>query len=56
VLTNAAIAGKSDSLQGLKENVLVGHLIPAGTGIRDYENIIVSSIEEHERLIASKKH
>jgi DNA-directed RNA polymerase subunit beta' len=56
VLTNAAIAGKSDKLQGLKENVLVGHLIPAGTGIRNYENIIVSSIEEHERLQASKKH
>lgn len=56
VLTNAAIAGKSDKLQGLKENVLVGHLIPAGTGIRDYENIIVSSVEEHERLQASKKH
>ncbi len=56
VLTNAAIAGKTDKLQGLKENVLVGHLIPAGTGIRDYENIIVSSIEEHEKLQASKKH
>jgi len=56
VLTNAAISGKSDKLQGLKENVLVGHLIPAGTGIRDYENIIVSSVEEHERLLASKKH
>ncbi len=55
VLTEAAINAKSDKLLGLKENVLVGHLIPAGTGLRDYENIIVSSVEEHEKLIASKK-
>jgi DNA-directed RNA polymerase subunit beta' len=39
VLTNAAIAGVSDSLRGLKENVIIGHLIPAGTGIRHYRNV-----------------
>ena len=39
VLTNAAIAGASDSLRGLKENVAIGHLIPAGTGIKHYRNV-----------------
>ncbi len=39
VLTNAAIKGKVDHLRGLKENVIIGHLIPAGTGIRDYKDI-----------------
>jgi DNA-directed RNA polymerase subunit beta' len=39
VLTNAAIAGSTDLLRGLKENVIIGHLIPAGTGIRDYRHI-----------------
>jgi len=39
VLTNAAISGSSDNLRGLKENVIIGHLIPAGTGIRSYRNI-----------------
>jgi DNA-directed RNA polymerase subunit beta' len=39
VLTNAAIAGKVDKLQGLKENVIIGHLIPAGTGMKEYQNI-----------------
>ncbi len=43
VLTQASINAKSDSLNGLKENVIVGHLIPAGTGLRDYENLIVGS-------------
>ena len=39
VLTNAAIKGKTDYLRGLKENVIIGHLIPAGTGIRKYKNV-----------------
>ena len=39
VLTNAAIAGSRDQLHGLKENVIIGHLIPAGTGIRAYQNV-----------------
>jgi len=39
VLTNAAIKGKVDHLRGLKENVIIGHLIPAGTGIKNYKNV-----------------
>ena len=54
VLTQAAINAKIDTLLGLKENVIVGHLIPAGTGLRQYENIIVGSREEFEALQASK--
>jgi DNA-directed RNA polymerase subunit beta' len=54
VLTNAAISAKSDYLMGLKENVIVGHLIPAGTGLREYESLIVGSKEEYEALMASK--
>jgi DNA-directed RNA polymerase subunit beta' len=38
-LTNAAIAGSNDALRGLKENVIIGHLIPAGTGMRQYRNV-----------------
>ena len=55
VLNEAAISGKIDELRGLKENVIVGHLIPAGTGTRIFENVIVGSREEYERLQASKK-
>lgn len=55
VLTDAAVNAKVDKLQGLKENVIVGHLIPAGTGLRDYEDMIVGSKEEHLSLQASKK-
>lgn len=55
VLSSASINGKVDGLLGLKENVIVGHLIPAGTGLREYENIIVGSKEEYDRLMASKK-
>ncbi|HOW32491.1 MAG TPA: hypothetical protein PLP88_13080, partial [Bacteroidales bacterium] len=54
VLTQASIQAKSDELLGLKENVIVGHLIPAGTGLREYESIIVGSREEYDRMIASK--
>ncbi len=50
VLTNAAIMAKSDTLNGLKENVIVGHKIPAGTGLREYEDLIVGSKEEYETL------
>jgi DNA-directed RNA polymerase subunit beta' len=50
VLSEASIRGKADSLLGLKENVIVGHLIPAGTGMRNYENIIVGSKTELENL------
>jgi len=50
VLNEAAVNGKVDTLEGLKENVIVGHRIPAGTGLRAYENIIVGSSEEFEEL------
>jgi DNA-directed RNA polymerase subunit beta' len=55
VLNEAAVSGKVDHLMGLKENVIVGHLIPAGTGLRAYEKIIVGSKEEYEKLMASKR-
>ena len=55
VLNEAAIAGKVDNLTGLKENVIVGHSIPAGTGLRDYEDIIVGSQEEYDLLMSSKE-
>ena len=55
VLNEAAIAGKVDELLGLKENVIVGHLIPAGTGVRTYEKMVVGSLEEYQRLMASKE-
>jgi len=55
VLSEAAIRGKVDFLQGLKENVIVGHLIPAGTGNRKYQNLIVGSKEEYEALVAAKE-
>jgi DNA-directed RNA polymerase subunit beta' len=50
VLNEAAISAKRDELVGLKENVIVGHLIPAGTGLREYENIIVGSKDEFEAI------
>ncbi|HQH24465.1 MAG TPA: DNA-directed RNA polymerase subunit beta' [Bacteroidales bacterium] len=53
VLNEAAILGKVDRLEGLKENVIVGHLIPAGTGQRDYNSIIVGSLEEFESLVGA---
>ncbi|MGQ9620072.1 MAG: DNA-directed RNA polymerase subunit beta', partial [Bacteroidales bacterium] len=55
VLNEAAILGKVDKLEGLKENVIVGHLIPAGTGVREYGSIIVSSMEELEKLPEEKE-
>jgi len=55
VLTQAAINARQDELAGLKENVIVGHLIPAGTGLREYEDLIVGSREEYENLLASKE-
>ncbi len=54
VLNEAAINGKIDYMRGLKENVIVGHLIPAGTGLREWEDIIVGSKEEYEKLMATK--
>jgi DNA-directed RNA polymerase subunit beta' len=54
VLNEAAIFGKVDYLEGLKENVIVGHLIPAGTGIRRYNNLIVGSKDEFEKITEEK--
>ncbi len=55
VLSEASIRGKSDELLGLKENVIVGHLIPAGTGMRDFQKIKVGSKEDYEALVSSKE-
>ena len=55
VLNEAAIRGKMDHLEGMKENVICGHLIPAGTGLREFEKIIVGSMEDHERLQSNRK-
>ncbi|SDR03742.1 DNA-directed RNA polymerase subunit beta' [Flagellimonas zhangzhouensis] len=55
VLNEAAVNGKVDSLEGLKENVIVGHKIPAGTGMRDYDSIIVGSKEEYDEIMARKE-
>ncbi|HLF34293.1 MAG TPA: DNA-directed RNA polymerase subunit beta' [Cyclobacteriaceae bacterium] len=55
VLSEASIRGKTDELIGLKENVIVGHPIPAGTGVREYIRLIVTSKEEFEQLMESKE-
>ena len=55
VLNEAAINGKVDTLEGMKENVICGHLIPAGTGQREFEKLIVGSKEEYDRILANKK-
>ncbi|UII27761.1 DNA-directed RNA polymerase subunit beta' [Fulvivirga maritima] len=55
VLSEAAIRGKADHLLGLKENVIVGHLIPAGTGQRSFKDVIVGSQEEYDGLVASNE-
>ena len=55
VLNEAAVNGKVDFLEGLKENVIVGHKIPAGTGLRAYNNVIVGSKEEYTSLLIDKE-
>jgi DNA-directed RNA polymerase subunit beta' len=55
VLSTAAIQGKTDDMMGLKENVITGHQIPAGTGLRDFENMIVGSKEEYELLQTTRE-
>ena len=55
VLNEAAIRGKVDNLEGMKENVICGHLIPAGTGLRQWQKLIVGSKEDYERIEANKK-
>lgn len=55
VLSSAAIQGKADEMLGLKENVITGHPIPAGTGLRDFDNMIVGSKEEYELLQTTRE-
>tara|TARA_B110000285_G_scaffold235449_1_gene317257 strand:- start:15098 stop:18457 length:3360 start_codon:yes stop_codon:yes gene_type:complete len=55
VLNEAAVSGKVDFLEGLKENVIVGHKIPAGTGLRKYNDVIVGSKEEYKSLLIDKE-
>jgi DNA-directed RNA polymerase subunit beta' len=55
VLSEAAIRGKTDWLMGLKENVIVGHLIPAGTGQRKYNDLIVTHKDEYDAMMTSKE-
>nr|HPQ56987.1 DNA-directed RNA polymerase subunit beta' [Bacteroidales bacterium] len=54
VLSEAAIFGKSDTLEGLKENVICGHLIPAGTGQREFENILVTSLSDYKKMVEER--
>jgi len=49
------VSGKEDTLQGLKENVIVGHKIPAGTGLREYNEVIVGSKDEYTSLLINKE-
>ena len=55
VLNDAAINGKSDRLEGMKENVICGHLIPAGTGQREFDKIVVGSREDYERTVVNRR-
>tara|TARA_S200000501_G_scaffold125542_1_gene118591 strand:- start:123 stop:1094 length:972 start_codon:yes stop_codon:yes gene_type:complete len=55
VLNEAAVNGKEDFLEGLKENVIVGHKIPAGTGLREYDDLIVGSKDEYTSLLINKE-
>ena len=55
VLNEAAVSGKVDTLEGLKENVIVGHRIPAGTGMRTYDHIIVRSKSEYDEIMANQE-
>jgi DNA-directed RNA polymerase subunit beta' len=55
VLNEAAVSGKVDDLEGLKENVIVGHRIPAGTGMREYDQIIVGSKDDYNEMMANKE-
>ena len=48
VLNEAAINGKTDTLEGMKENVICGHLIPAGTGLREYQRLVVANVDDYK--------
>ena len=55
VLNEAAINAKVDYLEGMKENVICGHLIPAGTGLREYDKLVVASKDDYQRLADAGK-
>jgi DNA-directed RNA polymerase subunit beta' len=55
VLNEAAILGKEDHLEGMKENVICGHLIPAGTGQRDFDNLVVGSRDDFNRVFSAPR-
>ena len=55
VLNDAAINGKSDRLEGMKENVICGHLIPAGTGQREFDKTVVGSREDYDRIATNRR-
>ena len=55
MLNEAAIRGKVDFLEGMKENVISGHLIPAGTGLRQWDKIVVGSKEDYDRIQANRR-
>ncbi|MDR0384713.1 MAG: DNA-directed RNA polymerase subunit beta' [Prevotellaceae bacterium] len=52
VLNEAAIRGKVDALEGLKESVICGHLIPAGTGLKEFDKLIVASMDDYKKIMA----
>ncbi|MDR0753919.1 MAG: DNA-directed RNA polymerase subunit beta' [Prevotellaceae bacterium] len=54
VLNEAAIRGKVDTLEGLKENVICGHQLPAGTGLRRFDNLVVASMDDYQRMLSGK--
>ena len=54
VLNEAAIRGKVDTLEGLKENVICGHQLPAGTGAKRFDNLVVASMDDYQRMLAGK--
>jgi DNA-directed RNA polymerase subunit beta' len=55
VLNEAAINGKVDRLEGLKENVICGHLIPAGTGQRDFDRLVVGAKDDFDRAFSNRR-
>ena len=55
VLNEAAIQGRVDTLEGMKENVICGNLIPAGTGLREFQKISVHNVEEYEQIKAARE-
>lgn len=54
-MNEAAIRGKVDYLEGMKENVICGHLIPAGTGQREFDKLIVGAKEDFDRIYSNRR-